>query len=35
MHPKTAQELELLLRMLADKGEDETFAYIKRKLRKY
>ncbi len=35
MHPNTAQELELLLRMLADKGEDETFAYIKRRLRKY
>ena len=29
MHPETAEALEMLLRMLAEKGEDETFKYIK------
>ncbi len=29
MHPYTAENLEKLLTMLAEKGEDETFAYIK------
>ena len=29
MHPETAETLEMLLRMLAEKGEDETFKYIK------
>ena len=29
MHPDTAETLEMLLRMLAEKGEDETFKYIK------
>ena len=30
MHPDTADRLELLLEMLAEKGEKETFAYIKK-----
>ena len=30
MHPETADKLELLLNMLAEKGEKETFAYIKK-----
>lgn len=30
IHPKTAREIEKLLRMLAEKGEDKTFSYIKR-----
>ena len=30
MHPKTEALLEKLLVMLMEKGEDETFAYIKR-----
>ena len=30
MHPETADELEKMLRMLAEKGEKETFAYVKR-----
>ena len=29
MHKDTAETLEMLLRMLAEKGEDETFKYIK------
>ena len=29
MHPETADMLEFLLKMLAEKGEDETFEYIK------
>ena len=33
IHPKTSDELEMLLRMLAEKGEKETFKYI-RKMRK-
>ena len=33
IHPDTSDELERLLRMLAEKGEKETFAYI-RKLKK-
>ena len=33
MHPKTARKLCFLLRMLAEKGEKETFAYI-RKMKK-
>ncbi|MBQ9468939.1 MAG: catalase [Clostridia bacterium] len=28
MHPDTARELERLLRMLAEKGEKETFSYV-------
>lgn len=31
---KTRDEIEKLLRMLADKGEDETFKYIKERLKK-
>lgn len=34
IHPETSDLLEKLLRMLADKGEDKTFAYIRR-LKKY
>lgn len=33
MHPKTRQELEALLRMLRDKGERETFRYIRKMLK--
>lgn len=33
MHPKTADELEFLLSMLKDKGEDETFKFIKHNLK--
>lgn len=29
IHPKTAHQLEILLRMLAEQGEDKTFAYIR------
>ncbi|MBR5370689.1 MAG: catalase [Oscillospiraceae bacterium] len=29
MHPKTAKKLWFLLKMLADKGEAETFAYLR------
>ena len=34
MHPETEALLEKLLRMLADKGEDVTFAYIRYKILK-
>jgi hypothetical protein len=34
MHPETAALLEKLLRMLAEKGEDYTFASVKSKLSK-
>ncbi len=30
IHPKTSDELELLLTMLSEKGEEETFRYIRR-----
>ena len=30
IHPDTSDEIEFLLRMLADKGEDYTFSYIKK-----
>ncbi len=30
IHPKTAKKLHFLLKMLAEKGEDKTFAYIRR-----
>ncbi|MGN0667391.1 MAG: DUF5662 family protein [Huintestinicola sp.] len=33
IHPVTAKQLEKLLRMLAEKGEDYTFAYIRHILR--
>lgn len=29
IHPKTSEDIEFLLRMLSEKGEDETFRYIK------
>ena len=29
MHEKTAEDLGLLLRMLAERGEDETCAYVR------
>lgn len=32
IHPDTAHKLEMILRMLADKGEEETFQYIRREL---
>jgi len=32
IHQRTSQELELLLTMLAEKGEDETFKYIRKRL---
>ena len=32
LHPESAALLEQLLAMLAEKGEDETFAYIKREI---
>ena len=32
IHPDTAALLEKLLRMLAQKGEKKTFAYVRRKL---
>ena len=34
MHPKTQKELNYLLEMLAQKGEKETFSYIKRSVLK-
>ena len=34
IHPDTSQLLEKLLRMLKEKGEEKTFAYIRR-LRRY
>ena len=34
IHPETCRKLEYLLRMLADKGEDATFRFIRRKVRK-
>lgn len=34
IHPKTSQELEELLVMLAEKGEDATFTYIRENLKK-
>ena len=33
MHPNTSKQIEELLRMLAQKGEDETFAYIRKTLK--
>jgi hypothetical protein len=34
MHPETAALLHMLLRMLAEEGEDKTFAYVRRHLHK-
>jgi hypothetical protein len=33
MHPETAKELEELLTMLRDRGEEETFAHIRKELK--
>ena len=33
MHPKTREELEVLLRMLQERGEGETFRYIRQMLK--
>lgn len=30
IHPETSGEIEMLLRMLAEKGEEETFAFIRK-----
>lgn len=30
IHPQTAKQLHFLLKMLAERGEDDTFAYIRR-----
>lgn len=35
IHPETSDELEELLVMLKDKGEEETFAYLKKKVKEY
>jgi len=35
IHPETSDELEELLVMLSQKGEDETFAYLKSKVKEY
>ena len=29
MHPQTQQELEYILRMLKDEGEEKTFRYLR------
>lgn len=34
IHPQTRAQLERLLRMLAEKGEEETFRYIRKKILK-
>ena len=34
MHPETARLLHKLLRMLAEEGEEKTFAYVRRHLHK-
>lgn len=34
LHPKTRKQLEILLRMLAKRGETETFAYIRKRILK-
>ena len=34
LHPKTRRQLEILLRMLAKRGEKETFAYIRKRILK-
>lgn len=35
MHPATSEQLEILLKMLKKKGEEETFAYIRCKVKPY
>jgi hypothetical protein len=34
LHPKTYRQLEILLTMLAERGEEETFAYIRTRILK-
>lgn len=34
IHPETSRQLEYLLKMLAEKGEDHTFSYIRHVVRK-
>lgn len=34
IHPKTYRQLEILLTMLAERGEEETFAYIRNRILK-
>ena len=33
IHPETAAEIEEMLRVLKDQGEDAAFAYVKKRLR--
>ncbi|MBE7050597.1 MAG: catalase [Ruminococcaceae bacterium] len=33
IHPDTSDELEILLQMLSDKGEEETFRFIKKRIK--
>lgn len=35
IHPKTSEKIEFLLTMLAEKGEDETFSYIRKTIKEY
>lgn len=35
IHPKTSDEIEKLLKMLASEGEDATFAYIREQMKKF
>ncbi len=35
IHPKTSDQLEEILRLLAEKGEKETFSYLKAKVKEY
>lgn len=35
IHPKTAAQIEFLLKMLAERGEDETFRYIRQQVKRY
>ena len=35
MHPQTKRQLEYLLLMLKEQGEERTFAYIRKLLRKH
>lgn len=35
IHPETSDELEELLTMLAEKGEKETFAHLKKRVKEY
>ena len=35
LHPYTAKKLEMLLKMLAEQGEEKTFAYVKKYMKAY